>query len=105
MATKKTEVTEVKEVTAEVTAEVTPPVAETPKMPEKVELYIPRGNANDDPNFFIGINGKSYLLPRGKTSMVPPEVKAEYERSEKADERLNDTVDRLIKEAQTIHHA
>lgn len=101
MATKKTEVTEIVTETEATVAEVT----ETPKMPEKVELFIPRGNANDDPNFFIGINGKSYLLPRGKTSMVPPEVKAEYERSVKADEKLNDTMDRLIKEAQTIHHA
>lgn len=95
MATKKTEVTEETEV-IEVT-EV--------KEPEKVALFIPRGNANDDPNFFVGINGKITLLPRGKTSMVPPEVKAEYERSVKADEKLNDTMDRLIKEAQTIHHA
>lgn len=62
------------------------------KTPERVEVFIPKGAANDDPNMFVSINGTNYLLPRGKTSMVPPEVKHEIERAFKAqniqDERI-----------------
>ena len=54
------------------------------KKDERVELFIPRGSDRDDPNYFIGINGKNFVLPKGKKSMVPPEVKAEYERAERA---------------------
>lgn len=67
--------------------------------PEKVELYIPRANYGEDPNCVIGINGKLYLLPRGKTSMVPPEVKAEYDRSLKAQNKMDKTIDRLLEAA------
>lgn len=51
-----------------------------------VEVFIPRGQKNDDPNFFVSINGKNYLLPRGKTSFVPPEVAYEIRRAERAEE-------------------
>ena len=54
-----------------------------------VELYVPKGYVNDDPNVFISLNGKNYLLPRGKTSRVPLSVKAEYERSQRAQEALD----------------
>ena len=63
---------------------------------EYVELHIPRGAANDEPNLFIGINGKNYLLPKGKTSQVPPEVAEEYHRSLRAQEALDATVDALL---------
>ena len=62
----------------------------------KVELYIPRGAANEDPNLFISVNGMNYLLPRGKTSRVPPQVYEEYMRSLRAQERLDQTRDRLV---------
>lgn len=65
------------------------------KNDNRVELFIPRGSANDEPNHVIGINGKNYVLPRGKKSMVPPEVKAEYERSVRAQEKLDETIDKL----------
>ena len=55
---------------------------------EYVDLYIPKGYLNDDPNVIIGINGKLYVLPKGKTSKVPFCVKAEYERSLRAGEAL-----------------
>lgn len=97
MATKKTEVTEiVTETAVTATAVTATEVAETPKKPEKVEVYIERAGANEDPNHLIGVNGKTYILPRGKTSLVPPEVAAEYERSKKAQRRLDETSDRLI---------
>ena len=62
----------------------------------RVDLFIPRGSANDDPNLFIGINGKNYLLPRGKTSRVPKFVADEYNRSLRAQERYDETMDRLL---------
>lgn len=65
------------------------------KKDNRVELFIPRGSANDEPNLVIGINGKNYVLPRGKKSLVPPEVAAEYERSVKAQEKLDETIDKL----------
>ena len=69
--------------------------------PERVELSIPRGSANDEPNVLIGFNGVNYLLPRGKTSLVPPEVKAEYERSQRAQERMDERIDEMLEAAQT----
>lgn len=54
-----------------------------------VDLFIPKGAVNDDPNFFISINGNNFLLPRGTTSKVPGYVKEEYERSLRAQESLD----------------
>ena len=65
------------------------------KKAERVEVFIPRGNANDDPNLFVSINGVNYLLPKGKTSMVPPHVKAEIERSNKAQIAQDENIDAL----------
>ena len=67
----------------------------TQKKADRVEVTIPRGAANDDPNQFVGINGKSYLLPKGKKSSVPPEVKAEIDRSIKAQEDLDNRKDEM----------
>ena len=54
----------------------------------RVEVSIPRGPERGDPNVFVGINGLSYLLPRGKKSRVPVCVAEELARSERArDER------------------
>ena len=69
--------------------------AET-KKDTRVELFVPKGAANDDPNLFIGINGVNYLLPRGKISLVPPEVKAEYDRSVKAAEKQDANIDQML---------
>jgi len=63
---------------------------------ERVEVFIPRGQANDDPNFFVGINGKNYLLPRGKKSLVPKEVAFEIERSFAAQEALDTRMQAMI---------
>ena len=60
-----------------------------------VDLYVEKGFANDDPNEFISINGVNYVLPKGKTSKVPPHVKAEYERSRKAREIQDHNIDVL----------
>lgn len=63
---------------------------------ERVDIFIPRGNANDDPNLFVSVNGVNYLLPRGKTSKVPAHIKDEIERSQRAQERLDATIDKML---------
>ena len=62
---------------------------------ERVELMIPRESANEEPNLLIGLNGTNYLLPKGKKSMVPPAVAAEYYRSVAAQEALDARMDQL----------
>lgn len=63
---------------------------------ERVDIYVEKGYANDDPNLLIGINGVNYVLPRGKTSNVPKFVAEEYYRSRKAQQALDEQVDRML---------
>ena len=74
-------------------------MATTTNKEEYVDLFIPKGYANDEPNFFISVNGKNYLLPRGKTSKVPPEVKEEYDRAMRAQEALDAKSEALLEKA------
>ena len=60
---------------------------------KRIEVFIPRGADREDPNFFVGINGVNYLLPRGKKSMVPAAVAAEIARSDRAAERFYENMD------------
>lgn len=48
---------------------------------ERVDVFVPKGLANDDPNLYVSINGENFLLPRGQISKVPPHIKAAIERS------------------------
>ena len=64
-----------------------------------VDLFIPKGYANDEPNFFISVNGKNYLLPKGKTSKVPAYVKEEYDRAMRAQEALDKKSEALLEKA------
>lgn len=50
----------------------------------RVEVFIPKGYAVEDPNYFVSINGVSYVLPRGKRCLVPDFVAAEIDRAERA---------------------
>ena len=63
---------------------------------EKVEIYVPKGYANDEPNLFIGVNGVNYLLPKGKSSKVPKAVAEEFYRSQKAQETRDSNSDKLL---------
>ena len=67
---------------------------------KKVKLFVPRGAANDEPNLLIIVNGKNYLLPRGKESEVPEEVAYEYNRAQRAQAKLDETIDKLKEAAQ-----
>lgn len=59
------------------------------KKPAMVELFIPRGSSVDEPNVVISVNGKNYVLPKGKTSKVPDFVKYEYDRANRAKEAMD----------------
>ena len=63
---------------------------------ERVDLFVPKGYANDEPNLLISFNGANYLLPRGKTSNVPKFVAEEFYRSQKAQEALDKRVDEML---------
>ena len=62
----------------------------------RVEITIPRGDKRDDPNLFVSINGMNYLLPRGKTSLVPPEVAQEVRRSWEAERLMDEHAQELM---------
>ena len=62
----------------------------------RVEVFVPKGYANDDPNLFVSVNGVNYLLPKGKKSMVPAHVAAEIERSKRAAEKQDEKIDQML---------
>lgn len=66
---------------------------------DRVEVFIPKGSANEEPNLFVGINGVNYLLPKGRTSQVPRRVAAEVELSLKAQSRQDENMDKLLEAA------
>ena len=71
----------------------------TKKTEERVEIFIPRGRSNEDPNYFISVNGVNYLLPRGKKSLVPKCVAAEYNRAQEAEAALYAKQDEMIQQS------
>jgi len=66
---------------------------------ERVSITIPRGDQRADPNFFVSINGRNYIIPRGKAVDVPVEVAEEYYRAERAKEAFYATADELQEQA------
>lgn len=62
---------------------------------ERVEIYIEKGYANDDPNLFVGLNGVNYVLPKGETSVVPKSVADEIERSRRATRVQDKNIDAM----------
>ena len=63
---------------------------------EKVEVFVPKGYVNEEPNLFVSVGGVNYLLPRGRTSLVPHAVAYELERSRKAQEALDRKIGQLL---------
>ena len=63
---------------------------------QRVDVFIPKGYGNEEPNLFVAVNGVNYLLPRGRTSLVPPAVAYELERSQKAQEALDRKIGQLL---------
>ncbi|MBQ7896695.1 MAG: hypothetical protein IJ364_09110 [Oscillospiraceae bacterium] len=64
---------------------------------KRVEVFIAKAAANDDPNFFVSVNGTGYLLPRGKASKVPKEIADEVDRAQRAQNALDEKVEELVK--------
>jgi hypothetical protein len=74
----------------------------TPKVTkddDRVEIFVPRVSGNTDPNQVIVLNGKNYILPRGKKSLVPKAVAAEYERSVRAQHKMDDAIVDMVEQA------
>ena len=67
---------------------------------ERVDIYIPRAASNEDPNLFVSVNGKNFLLPKGKTSSVPKFVAEEVERAKRAQAALDEKIDMMLAAAQ-----
>ena len=63
---------------------------------QRVEVFIPKGYGNEEPNLFVAVNGVNYLLPRGKASLVPKCVAEELERSRKAQMELDRKMDAML---------
>ena len=66
---------------------------------ERVEIFVPRGYANDEPNLFIGVNGVNYLLPKGQHSKVPKHVAEEFYRSQRAQDQRDRNSDKMLEES------
>ena len=62
----------------------------------RVEIFVPKGYANDEPNLLIGVNGVTYLLPKGKKSTVPDFVAEEFYRSQRAQDKLDETMEQML---------
>lgn len=81
-----------------------PEVQEEPKAPEVQEeeykeVFIHKASELDDPNDYVSINGKPFVIPKGKTVKVPAAVAAEIERSRRAQEKLDNKIDALVAKA------
>jgi len=62
----------------------------------RVKIKIPRSNAKDEQDVFVGVNGVNYIIPKGKEVSVPDFVAREIERSQAAQEKFFDTQGRLV---------
>ena len=54
----------------------------------RVSVTLPRARSGEPEDLFVGINGVSYQIPKGKEVMVPQVVADEIERSTKAEDRM-----------------
>lgn len=85
----------------EIVAEKDEAVAETMPDPyELEEIFIPRAGAKEDPNLFVSVNGKNFLIPKGKKSKVPRYIADEIRRSERARDAFEAFVDEATAAAQ-----
>lgn len=74
-------------------------VTEAPKKDERVEIFVPREAGNSDPNLVIVLNGKNYVLPKGKASLVPKAVAKEYERAKRAQYKVDNAIFDMVEQA------
>lgn len=76
-------------------------MATTTTKPEEKrrDVFIEKGYVNDEPNQFVSVNGKNYLLPKGDTSNVPEHIADEIERSRRAQHRQDKNAEKLLEKA------
>ena len=55
---------------------------------DRVSVFIPRGDPNGEPMFYVSVNDYSANLPRGKSSLVPAYIAAEIERHFAEEDKL-----------------
>lgn len=63
---------------------------------DREDIFIPRAGSMEDPNLFVGINGRIYILPKGQTSNVPKDVAYEIRRSWSAEAKGEEKKDELL---------
>lgn len=66
---------------------------------ERKDIFIEKGYVNDEPNQFVSVNGKNFLLPKGETSNVPVHIAEEIERSRRAQRRQDKNAEQLLEKA------
>ena len=66
---------------------------------DRISVTVPRGHAGEEPYLFVSVGGINYLLPRGESSIVPPEVAYEIARAERARSRADRRIKALLGEA------
>ena len=62
---------------------------------EAKNVFLPRAAKGEDQNFYVFINGVSYIIPRGKNVEVPDFVAAEINRSIEAENKFWETSESL----------
>ena len=71
---------------------------------DTVTIVIPREPGGED-MLFVALNGKSYLIPRGKAVEVPKNVADVYYESVAAQEAALDHIDDFQDEMRTVQGA
>ena len=61
----------------------------------RVTVTVPRARKGEAEDLFVCLNGVNYLIPKGKAVQVPPEVAAEIERAQAAEEAYHDAAEEL----------
>lgn len=69
-----------------------------------VTIRVPRGRSNEEPCLMIGINGRNWLLPRGKTSEVPDYVAGEFNRHMDAVDAYSSKITEIQDEERAINN-
>lgn len=67
-------------------------------------IRVPRGRSNEEPCLMIGINGRNWLLPRGKTSEVPDYVAEEFNRHMDAVDAYSSKITEIQDEERAINN-
>ena len=61
----------------------------------KTKITLPRARKGEAEDLFVGVNGVSYLIPKGKEVEVPDFVAEEIRRSQAADDFMHDAAEEL----------